>query len=82
LSESATEYYVAEGEQLNQESNQVHATQYTPKTRLSIVNGDITKFRTFWDSFQSAVDINPNLTGILDHDRYHDRYLKPKTHLA
>ena len=35
-----------------------------PKLSLPRFNGEITKFRTFWDSFQSAVDNNPNLTPI------------------
>ena len=34
-----------------------------PKLSLPRFNGEVTKFRTFWDSFQSAVD-NPNLTPI------------------
>ena len=35
-----------------------------PKLSLPRFNGEITKFRTFWDSFQSAVDNNTNLTPI------------------
>jgi hypothetical protein len=54
---------------LNQEAYQVSMVQFVPKTRLPKLsllkfNGEITKFRTFWDSFQSAVDNNPNLTPI------------------
>ena len=53
----------------NQEAYQVSVAQFVPKTRLPKLsllkfNGEITKFRTFWDSFQSAVDNNPNLTPI------------------
>jgi hypothetical protein len=54
---------------LNQESYQVSMAQFVPKIRLPKLsllkfNGEITKFRTFWDSFRSAVDNNPNLTPI------------------
>ena len=35
-----------------------------PKLSLLKFNGEITKFCIFWDSFQSAVDNNPNLTPI------------------
>ena len=56
-------------EHSSQETNPVSMAQFVPKTRLpklfmSKFNGEITKFRTFWDSFQSAVDNNPNLTPI------------------
>ena len=55
--------------QLNQEAYQVSMAQFVPKARLPKLsllkfNGEITKFCTFWDSFQSAVDNNPNLTPI------------------
>ena len=42
--------------QLNQEAYQISMAQFVPKTRLPKLsllkfNGEITKFRTFWDSF-------------------------------
>ena len=56
-------------EHSSQETNPVSMAQLVPKTRLPKLslprfNGEITKFCTFWDSFQSAVDNNPNLTPI------------------
>ena len=56
-------------EHSSQETNPVSMAQFVQKTRLPKLslprfNGEITKFRTFWDSFQSAVDNNPNLTPI------------------
>ena len=64
LAEISTE---SDSGQLNQEAYQISIAQFGPKTRLPKLsllkfNGEITKFRTFWDSFQSAVDNNPNLT--------------------
>jgi len=35
-----------------------------PKITLPRFSGEITKFRAFWDSFESAVDKNPNLSAV------------------
>ena len=35
-----------------------------PKLTLRRFKGDITQFRTFWDTFESAVHSNPGLTKI------------------
>lgn len=35
-----------------------------PKLHLPKFSGDITKFQTFWDSFESAVHLNPELSSI------------------
>ena len=35
-----------------------------PKIELPKFNGDVTKFCSFWESFQSSVDRNPNLSTI------------------
>ena len=35
-----------------------------PKLHLPRFAGDITKFQTFWDSFESAVHVNPDLSSI------------------
>ena len=35
-----------------------------PKLHIAKFAGDVTKFRTFWDSFDSAVNQNPSLSAI------------------
>ena len=40
-----------------------------PKLTLPIFNGDNTKFRSFWDSFVSAIDNNPGLS-VIDKFNY------------
>ena len=40
-----------------------------PKLMLTRFNGDNTKFRSFWDSFESAVDNNPDLL-VIDKFNY------------
>ena len=35
-----------------------------PKLYLPKFAGDVTKFRTFWDSFDSAINQNPDLSAI------------------
>ena len=35
-----------------------------PKLHIAKFSGDVTKFRTFWDSFDSAVNQNPSLSAI------------------
>ena len=35
-----------------------------PKIKLPKFNGDVTKFCSFWESFESSVDCNPNLSTI------------------
>jgi len=35
-----------------------------PKITLPRFSGEITKFCVFWDSFESAVDKNPNLSAV------------------
>ena len=35
-----------------------------PKIVLPKFNGEVTKFRAFWDSFESAVDKNPSLSAV------------------
>ena len=42
-----------------------------PKLSLPKFNGELTKSRTFWDSFQSAVDKNPQLSPI---DKFNHLY--------
>ena len=35
-----------------------------PKLHLPKFSGNITKFQTFWDSFESAIHVNPDLSSI------------------
>ena len=39
-------------------------TPKLPKLVLQKFNGDITKFRTFWDRFDSSVNENPNISPV------------------
>lgn len=40
------------------------STVRLPKLQLRHYNGDLTKWTSFWQSFQAAVDNNPDLSGV------------------
>ena len=46
-----------------------------PKITLPKFSGEVTKFRVFWDSFESAIDKNPSLSAI-DKFNYLNALLK------
>jgi len=35
-----------------------------PKLQLRYYNGELTKWTSFWQSFEAAVDCNPDLSGV------------------
>jgi hypothetical protein len=47
-----------------QESISVQNLPYSTSISLQKFNGEITKFRTFWDRFDSSVNKNPNISPI------------------
>lgn len=59
--------------QVTQPASPIHAK--LPKLTIKKFNGDITKWTTFWDSFQSAVHSNTSLSDI-DKFSYLNSYLE------